>query len=333
MSRPIREAVVTGASGFIGSHLVELLVRQGVRVRALARSNSEHRLGNLDLLAPEVRRQVDAQLVDVLDPQDLRAALGTADTVFHLAAQINVPYSMRAPALFLQTNGLGTQNVLQAALDLGVERVVVISSSEVYGGTGDRPLREEDPLCARSPYAASKVAAEKMAQAYFHTFGLGAVVVRPFNTFGPRQSLRAVIPWVVSQALAGDEIELGNLKPVRDFVFVADTAAGMLAAGTAEGIEGETLHLATGVGLDVETIVRAVGRVVGRPLRIRRREERARHPRAEVWKLVGDAAKAQALLGWAPAVSFEEGLERVVQSMRALAPQLPQIPQTVAVAS
>lgn len=318
MARAIRDAVVTGASGFIGSYLVEALVRRGARVRALARANSEHRLGNLALLAPEVLARVEVRFVDILDLQDLRAAAEGADTLFHLAAQINVPYSMRAPGLFLQTNGMGTQNVLQTAADLKIERTVVVSSSEVYGGTDGPLLREDDRLCARSPYAASKIAAEKMAEAFCHTYGVGAVVVRPFNTFGPRQSLRAVIPWVVSQALAGDEIQLGNLKPVRDFVYVTDTAAGMLAAGEAEGVEGVVFNLATGVGVDVAEIVRRTGRLVGRTLHIKTREERVRRTSAEVWQLLGDAARAAERLGWAPAVSFDEGLAEMVRTMQSM---------------
>lgn len=314
--RTIRRAAVTGASGFIGSHLVERLAARGIEVVALAHANAGGQIGNLAHLPAAVRGRLTVRFIDVLDPNDVRAALDSADTVFHLAANISVPYSAAAPMLFIQTNTIGTLNVLKAAREAGAERVVVISSSEVYGSARIFPIREDHVLSARSPYAASKISAEKLAESFFHCFGLGVVVLRPFNTYGPRQSLRAVIPWIIQQGLDGGDLQLGNLKPVRDFVFVTDTADGMIAAGETAGVEGETFNLATGAGLSVEELVGKISAAIGRPLRIKNSPDQTRAASSEVWKLVGGADKAAEQLGWTPKVSIDDGLPRVVEFIR-----------------
>jgi dTDP-glucose 4,6-dehydratase len=314
--REIKRAAVTGASGYIGSHLTEELVGRGIEVVALVHSNSNNHIGNLRELPKETLERVTIRFSDILAPSDLKAAFHSVDTVFHLAAQISVPYSNRAPMLFVQTNVVGTYNVLDTAKTLGIPRVVVVSSSEVYGGTSKEAFRETTPLCARSPYAASKIAAEKMAEAFYHCYRLGTVMIRPFNTFGPRQSLRAVIPWIVKQALEKDEIILGNLKPERDFVYVTDTVSGMIAAASAKDVEGRTYNLSTGAAVSVGEIVRIVGKKLGKELRVKHVDEQTRDPNSEVWTLVGDSTAAREQLGWKPVVKFEEGLDYVIESIK-----------------
>ncbi len=314
--RTILRAAVTGASGFIGSHLVERLTERGIEVVSLAHANSASRLGNLSHLPGDMRSRLNVRFVDILDPNDIRSALQSVDTVFHLAANISVPYSATAPMLFIQTNTIGTLNVLNAAQDVGVQRIVVISSSEVYGSAQTLPIREDHVLSARSPYAASKISAEKLAEAFFHGNGLGIVILRPFNTYGPRQSLRAVIPWIIKQGLEGSELQLGNLEPVRDFVFVTDTVDGMIAAGEGTGIEGETFNLATGSGISVQDLVQKISNLMGRPLHPRNNSNQTRKSTSEVWKLIGDASKAMDGLGWKPRVSLEDGLTRVIEFVR-----------------
>jgi nucleoside-diphosphate-sugar epimerase len=317
MSNPT--AVVTGASGFIGSHLVERLVQRGYFVRALGHSNSESRVGNLGSLDPATLQRVDVRLIDILDISELEAAFDGADVVFHLAAQISVPYSFRAPSLFIQTNVSGTLNVLQASVHQRVRRVVVISSSEVYGGTVPTPMPESQELQARSPYAASKIGAEKLAEAYWHTFQLGVVALRPFNTFGPRQSARAVIPWIVSQALASDTIVLGNVEAARDLVYITDTTDGMIAAAEVPDVEGMVFNLATGQAFTVRELVSRVGTQLGRDLVIAHDAELAREKSREVWTLIGDASRAADRLNWRPRVSIDEGISHVIAYMRGLA--------------
>lgn len=311
----MRVAIVTGASGFIGSHLVERLAASDFRVVALVRPNSGKGIGKLSALPADVLSRLDIRFCDIQDPEDLEAALEPSAVVFHLAAQIDVAYSARAPSLFLQTNVLGTHNLLRAALEKRAARAVVISTSEVYGGAEAGLIDESYPLRARSPYAASKIAAEKLAESYYHSYDLGVVIVRPFNTFGPRQSERAVIPWLLRQALGGGDIALGNLSPVRDFVYVSDTVAGIIAAGVAEHVEGQVFNLATGIGRSIGGLVEEVGTLVGRTLTVKEGGGLVRRASGEVWRLVGDAGKAQSQLGWSPEVTFEEGLKAVAHSL------------------
>lgn len=310
-------AVVTGAAGFIGSHLVEGLLRSGYRVRALARPTSEGRIGHLEEIAA-APGLVDVRLVDILDAGELERAFEDASIVFHLAAQTSVAYSFRAPALFVQTNITGTMNVLQSALRRAAKRVVIVSSSEVYGGCRDTGnVVESDELQARSPYAATKIAAEHLAQSYWHSFGLPIVVVRPFNTFGPRQSTRAVIPWIVAQALASSTVTLGNRESVRDLVFVSDTVDGVIAAAEAHGVEGGVFNLATGHGVSVETIVHRIETILGKELTILTDPSLVRSTNSEIWHVVGDSSRAKSMLHWAPRTSLDDGLSRVVEHLSA----------------
>lgn len=308
---------VTGAGGFIGSHLVEALLREGRRVRALVRYNSRGSWGHLESVAPELRAGLEVRLGDVTDPYLVRDLVAGCDVVYHLAALIGIPYSYNAPASYVATNVQGTLNVLEACRQARVPRLVITSTSEVYGTARYAPIDEAHPLQAQSPYAASKIAADKLAESYFCSFDLPVVTLRPFNTYGPRQSARAVIPTVITQALAGvEEIRLGNLDPRRDLTFVEDTARAFVLAGEAQGIEGETIHFGQGQAVSVGELAQRCLDVVGSSARIVSVAERQRPDKSEVGLLLCDASKASRLLGWAPQVPLDEGLRRVAEYLR-----------------
>ena len=312
-----KQALVTGAGGFIGSHLTEALVRAGVRVRALVHYNSRGDLGQLDLVEPEIRESVEIVRGDVRDHADVRRIVQGCDLVFHLAALIGIPYSYYAAQSYVETNILGTLNVLTACRDWEVGRLVQTSTSEVYGTAQYTPIDEQHPLNAQSPYAATKIGADQLARSYYASFGLPVVVVRPFNTYGPRQSARAVIPTIITQALAGGDIELGSISPVRDFLFVEDTAGGFIAAAESEGALGEVVNLGTGRGVTIGRVVELVGESLGRDLVVKARDERMRPEESEVMKLICSAEKAAAAIGWRPTVTFEEGLGRTIEWIEA----------------
>lgn len=305
--------LVTGAGGFIGSHLCETLVRHGANVRALVRYTSRRHEGNLAGLPPDAREAIDVRFGDLRDADLASRLVAGTNVVFNLAASISVPYSFVAPREVVSTNVEGTLNILCAARDAGVARMVQMSSSEVYGTAQYTPIDERHPLDVQSPYAASKVAADKLADSFRLSFDLPVVVARPFNTYGPRQSLRAVIPVVVSQALRGGDIDLGAVTPRRDFVYVTDTVAGLLALVEHECVG--TFNIATGTDVSVSDIVSLVGELVGRKLTVRSDEQRLRPVHSEVHQLVGDASKLHAATGWAPITSLRDGLGAVVDWM------------------
>lgn len=312
MSAEGKTALVTGAAGFIGSHLVEALVRSGAKVRALVRYNSRGAIGHLETLDADVLRQVEVIAGDVRDRTLVRNAVQGCPWVLHLAALIGIPYSYHAVQSYVETNVGGTMNILEAARECGVQRLVCTSTSEVYGTAQYTPIDERHPLHAQSPYAATKIGADQLAGSYHAAFGLPVVLVRPFNTFGPRQSARAVIPTIITQALTGDTIRLGSTGPVRDFVFVQDTAAGFIAAAEAPDAVGEVFNLATGRGVSIGQVVDMVGERLGRRLRVITSAERERPTASEVLRLEGSAEKAAHRLGWTPRVSWEEGLDRTI---------------------
>lgn len=311
----VDRTLVTGAGGFIGSHLCEALVREGASVTALCRYTSRRDPGNLAALAPEVRDEIDIVFGDLRDRDFVGRLVTGRDAVYHLGASISVPYSFEAPREVVMTNIEGTLNVLAAAVDAEVGSMVQMSSSEVYGTAQYTPIDERHPLDAQSPYAASKVGADKLAESFHLSYGLPVVVARPFNTYGPRQSLRAVIPTVVGQALAGGTVRLGALTTRRDFVFVGDTVAGLIElAGHAEGAGG-TFNIATGLDVSVQDVVDQVGELLGRPLTVESTEERMRPEKSEVLQLLGDASKLRGATSWEPRTTLREGLQALIDWM------------------
>ena len=302
--------LVTGGAGFIGSHLTERLVAEGARTRVLVRYNSAGTWGWLDR-SPAVG-QIEVIAGDVRDRDSVRRAVEGASHVFHLAALIGIPYSYVAPASYVETNITGTLNVLQAARETGVERVIVTSTSEVYGTGHYAPMDERHPLQGQSPYSASKIAADKIAESFHRSFGVPVVTLRPFNTYGPRQSARAVIPTIISQCLAGDIVRLGSLTPTRDLNYVSDTVTAYLAAATSPGAVGETINVGTGREISIGDLAALIAATVGRPVTIECTDERARPAASEVERLVADNTLAARLLDWAPRVPLEEGLRLTI---------------------
>jgi UDP-glucose 4-epimerase len=312
-----RRVLVTGAGGFIGSHLVERLAAEGIAVRALLRYSSRSDAGNLDFLPPELLRNVEIIRGDLRDPHFMLDACDKVDVVFHLAALIGIPYSYEAPVEYVAGNVAGTLNVLEAARRQRVSRVVHTSTSETYGTAQYRPIDEKHPLVAQSPYSASKVGADKLAECYHKSFDLPVVTVRPFNTYGPRQSARAVVAVILSQLVGGrSELRLGALSPQRDLTFVEDTVAGMLALGACEAAVGRTVNLGTGEALSIGDLARLCMRIVGREIPVKVEEERLRSADSEVLALVSDNRLARQLCGWRPRIGLEEGLRRCIAFIR-----------------
>jgi len=302
-----RERVlVTGAGGFIGSHLVERLVAEGARVRAFIHYNSLGRCGWLD--DSRARDQIEIVVGDILDRDRIRAACDGVESIFHLAALIGIPYSYHAPLSYVRTNAEGTLNVLQAARAADVKRVVHTSTSEVYGSAQYVPIDEAHPLQGQSPYSASKIAADKMAEAFHKSFDLPVLTVRPFNTYGPRQSPRAIVPTIIGQSLFEDSLKLGSLDPIRDLTFVGDTVDGFLAAAACPEAVGRVLNLGTGEGIPIRSLVDLVRDVVGRAPALEVEEQRMRPSASEVSQLIGDNSAMHALTGWQPRTSLEDGI-------------------------
>lgn len=312
-----RRILVTGAGGFIGSHLTEALLREGAHVRAMLRYSSRADAENLDFLAHKGFHRLEILRGDIRDPYFVLEAAEGVDAIFHLAALIGIPYSYEAPAEYVATNITGTLHVLEAARRKRVACVVHTSTSETYGTAQYRPIDERHPIVAQSPYAASKVGADKLAESYHCSFGLPIVIVRPFNTFGPRQSARAVIPTILAQLLAGRPcLHLGSLEPERDLTYVSDTVAGFLALGACEGAIGKAINLGTGTCLSVGDLAHKCMAVVGREVPIIIDAARVRPADSEVMALVSDNRLAASLCGWQPLVSIEEGLQRCADFMR-----------------
>jgi dTDP-glucose 4,6-dehydratase len=312
-----KKVIVTGAGGFIGSHLVEALVRAGASVTAVVRYNSGSLIGNLSFLSPDVRAAIRVASGNVEDSDFMYRFIEGQDIVMHLAALIAIPYSYEAPRSYVRTNIEGTLNILEAARRYDVGRVVHTSTSEVYGSALRVPIDETHPLQGQSPYSASKIAADKLAESYYRSFGTPVITVRPFNTFGPRQSARAFIPTIISQALGRDEVRLGSLTPERDMTFVSDTVAGFMAAGLAPDIEGMTMNLGTGethsVGWFAERLLTLMG--VSKP--IVQEKQRMRPELSEVLKLVSDNRLARERMGWSPKVPLDDGLRQAIEFVTA----------------
>jgi nucleoside-diphosphate-sugar epimerase len=304
--------LVTGGGGFIGGHLAVALNHAGANVRALCRYTSRASRGSLAWFDPADVAGIEVVHGDLRDPESVQAAMQGVDTVFHLGAQIGIPYSFVNPRDFVETNVAGTLNVAQAAVSAGVRRVLHVSTSEVYGNARELPITERHELAPRSPYAASKVGADMVMGSFRESFGLPVAIARPFNAYGPHQSRRAVIPTIAAQALAGTEVRLGRVDTSRDFTYVADTVAGMLAIAASDQAIGRTLQIGTGAVASVAELVDLVGEIVGRDLEVVTESERLRPGESEIDSLVCDATTTTALTGWTPATDLRQGLERTV---------------------
>lgn len=309
--------LVTGAAGFIGSHLTEALVTEGFRVRAMTHYNFQNDWGWLDTLPASIAQEIEVWPGDICDPFAVRKAVMGCSIVFHLASLIAIPYSYRAPASYVETNVKGTLNVLQACLESDVERLIHTSTSETYGTAQYVPIDETHPLVAQSPYAASKIAADKLAESYHLSFDLPVATIRPFNTFGPRQSARAVIPTVITQVLSGAKsIRLGTLDPVRDLSYVRDTVAAFLAIARTEQAIGTVTNIGRGEGISILNLAEIILELCDSKARIESTSDRKRPEKSEVHRLICANQKALDLLGWFPRYTLREGLEETVQWMR-----------------
>jgi NAD dependent epimerase/dehydratase len=308
-----KRVLVTGAGGFIASHLVERLIAEGARVRAFVRYNSRGDLGLLHMLPAEALSQVEIIAGDLRDVEAVRESVKDIDTVFHLGALIAIPYSYVHPREVVETNVMGTLNVLMAAREFGTQRVIHTSTSEVYGTARYVPIDESHPLQGQSPYSASKIGADRIAESFYRSFNVPVVTIRPFNTYGPRQSARAVIPTIISQALTRDEVKLGSVEPSRDFTFVADTVDGFLRAASADDVLGEEINLGNDNTIRIGDLAEKIFGMIGRTPRLVTDSQRIRPGRSEVLKLWASNKKAKELIGWEPRISLDEGLRRTVE--------------------
>ena len=307
-----RKILVTGAGGFIGSHLVEALVEKGASVRAFIRYNSRNDVGALSLVPKEVVDHVEIEFGDLRDLPSVQEVIKGISYVFHLGALISIPYSYINPADVVETNVIGTMNVLLAARNSGVERVIHTSTSEVYGTALHVPIDENHPLQAQSPYSASKIGADKLVESFFRSYNLPIVTLRPFNTYGPRQSARAVIPTIISQALTQNTIRLGNLDSRRDLTYVTDTVEGFLKVAEASGVEGATFNLGSGNEVRIGDLAREIISIIGKPIKIVVDPNRLRPEKSEVQRLLSDNSLAREKLSWGPKTSLSQGLKSTI---------------------
>ncbi|MGE3727443.1 MAG: NAD-dependent 4,6-dehydratase LegB [Candidatus Sericytochromatia bacterium] len=304
------QVLVTGAGGFIGSHLTEALVRAGFRVRAFVHYNAFNSWGWLETLTPEIKTELDVFCGDIRDPFGVQTAMMGCAQVFHLAALIAIPYSYHSPATYVETNISGTLNVLMAARALGVEKVLQTSTSEVYGTARYVPIDEEHPLQGQSPYSASKIGADQMALSFHRSFELPVAVIRPFNTYGPRQSARAVIPTIITQLAQGQQLKLGALHPTRDFNFVKDTVAGFMAVAQSPSAVGEVINIGSGFEISIGDTARLIAEIMGVEFTLESEAARLRPVASEVERLHADNAKALKLLNWQPEYGSEAGFRK-----------------------
>lgn len=304
-----KKVLVTGAGGFIGSHLVQRLVQQGCEVRAMVHYNSAGSWGNLELLPSAARESIEVFPADITDPFSVQRAVQGCGAVFHLAALIAIPYSYLAPQSYVSTNVGGTLNVMEACRREGVEKVVHTSTSETYGSARYTPIDEQHPLQGQSPYSASKIGADKIVESYYCSFGLPVATIRPFNTYGPRQSARAVIPAIISQILSGSkELRLGALTPVRDFNYVKDTVEGFVSVASSDRCVGELVNIGFGKGITIGDLAKTIVEIMGGGVTIVSGEERIRPEKSEVMELLCANGRARELAGWEPSYTLKQGL-------------------------
>jgi NAD dependent epimerase/dehydratase len=308
-----KKTLVTGAGGFIGSHLVETLVRLGANVSAFIRYNSRGELGLLDRLPKDIQEEIEVFTGDLKDPEALRRPAKGCELIFHLGSLIAIPYSYINPMDFVQTNVVGTANLLNSCLGNSVEKIVHTSTSEVYGTALYHPMDEKHPLQAQSPYSATKIAADKLVESYYRSFNLPVAIARPFNSYGPGQSARAIIPTVILQAMEGNEVMLGSLHPTRDFTYVEDTVTGLIEVAKSSHCVGEVINIGSGGEISIGDLAETIFAIMGKNAAIRRENRRVRPEKSEVERLVCDNSKAKKLLGWEPRISLKEGLGRTIE--------------------
>jgi len=311
-----KQILITGAGGFIGSHLTERLVTLGAKARALVHYNSRNDWGLLELVPNQIKKEIEVITGDIQDPFAMQKAVKDCEVVFHLAALIAIPYSYRAPSTYVDTNIRGTLNVMEACLSAGVSKVVHTSTSETYGTAIYTPIDEHHPLQGQSPYSASKIGADKIAESYWLSFELPVATIRPFNTYGPRQSARAVIPTIISQALTSDQIHLGSLEPVRDLNFVQDTVTGFIRIAEAEQAVGEVINIGYGEGITIGELAHKIFKLLKQEVAIITDDTRIRPLKSEVLKLICNNQKAKTLTGWQPEHTLEQGLTTTIAFIR-----------------
>jgi len=312
-----KTVLVTGAGGFIGSHLVEALAAKGAEVKTFVRYNSRNDWGMLENIPSDVKDNLDVTTGDIIDFGVVKKAVKNCDIIFHLAALIGIPYSYTAPESYVNTNIKGTLNLMQASLEEGVEKVVHTSTSEVYGTAKYVPIDENHPLQGQSPYSASKIGADMLAHSFFLSFNAPVTIIRPFNTFGPRQSARAVIPTIISQALSAQEINLGSLSPIRDLTYVKDTVNGFIKVAESDASVGEIINIGNGKGITIGELANKILTVMGCPdIPIHSDDKRVRPEKSEVMQLICDNAKAKRIIGWSPHYSLDQGLKETIHWIR-----------------
>ena len=312
-----KKVLVTGADGFIGSHLVESLLKEGCRLKAFVYYNSFNSWGWLDTLQKEILKDIEVFTGDVRDPNGVREAVKDVDMVFHLAALIGIPFSYHSPDSYIDTNIKGTLNILQACRTYNVKKVIVTSTSEVYGTAQYVPIDEKHPLQGQSPYSASKIGSDKIAESFYRSFGTPVIIARPFNTYGPRQSARAVIPTILTQLMSGrKEIQLGSLSPTRDLTFVNDVCSGFIALAKCDEAIGKEVNIGSGTEISVGDLAKQLIELVGVNARIISDEKRKRPEKSEVERLLCDNTLIKRLTGWQPVVSLKEGLLKTIEWLK-----------------
>lgn len=311
------KVLVTGSDGFIGSHLVETLLKEGFSVRAFVYYNSFNSWGWLDTLPHEIIENIEIFTGDVRDPNGVRSAIKGIDTVYHLAALIGIPYSYHSPDMYVDTNIKGTLNILQASRDENVSKIIVTSTSEVYGTAQYVPIDEKHPFQGQSPYSASKIGADRIAESFHRSFGMPVIIARPFNTYGPRQSARAVIPTIITQLLSGKTtVKLGSIHPTRDLNYVSDTCAGFIALANCENAIGKEVNIGSGKEISIGNLANMIISSINPEAQVISDDERIRPKESEVERLLCDNKLIHELTGWEPAVSLEEGIEGTIKWFR-----------------
>ena len=310
-----KKVLITGSGGFIGSHLTERLFELGAKIRAFVRYTSRADEGFIKYFSDDLRKDIDIVYGDIRELETIVKAIDGVDIVFNLAALVGIPYSYIHPQEVIEANTIGTLNILMAARDAGIEKLIQTSTSEAYGTARYVPINEEHPKQPQSPYSASKIAADAIALSFYHSFNLPVAVIRPFNTYGPRQSDRAVIPSIISQALVKDRLTLGNMTPTRDFTFVTDTAEGFIKVAESESV-GMEINIGTGKEISIEDLTKKIISLVGRDIVVEHDKERLRPAHSEVERLCADNTRAREVLGWSPKVSLTEGLEKTISFIK-----------------